>query len=98
MLQRQKLPRLLGLVEQFDRRLEAQTLEAAHQRFITEHRPGGDLGDRLEGIFDRKLRQRKNLVVTKAAQRQHFGRDGGQGGHAKLRADFRDRAKDRPEA
>jgi hypothetical protein len=68
-----KLAGLLRLVEQFERRLEAQPLEAAHQRLVAEDGARRDLGDRLEGVFDGELCQRDDLVVTEAAQGQHFG-------------------------
>ena len=82
LLERQKLVGAIGLVEDFDRGIEANTLLPAHERFIAEYRSGSGFDDRLEGVFYDELSKRHDLIAGIATN--DAGRDGGSQRHAIL--------------
>jgi hypothetical protein len=81
----QQLIVLVGLVEDFDRRIEAEPLLTAHQRFIAEGDAGAGFDDRLEGVFDNELGEGYDLIAGVATDERRF--DGGSQRHAVLHCD-----------
>src|SRR5690606_15272581 len=78
----QELARLMGFVEEFERRGETDAVMAAHQGLVTEDGSGRDLDDRLEGIFHDQFGQGDQLIS--GVTPKNGGLDSGGRGHPKL--------------